>query len=224
MSTFEVEIKSLLGGKEKADDLRAKILNRGGKLKNKNSQLNHYFNFNSENSSLLKENLSSYIDESKRKIFGEMLESGKNISVRTREMDGRVIFVMKASLGEDTSSNGVKRVEFESDISLSLDELDKLLLDSGLTYQAKWSRQREEYEANDMNICIDKNAGYGYLAEFEKITDNEEKLDDIKSEILDFMKELEIEELLQDRLERMFKYYNENWQNYYGTDNVFNIE
>lgn len=224
MPTFEVEIKSLLGGEEKAGDLRTKILSKGGKLKGKNNQLNHYFNFSSENSSLLKQNLSKHIDESKRKIFEEMIESGKNISIRTREMDGRVIFVMKASLGDDTSSNGVKRVEFESDVSLSLDDLDRLLLDSGLTYQAKWSRQREEYEVNDINICVDKNAGYGYLAEFEKVTDDEGKLDDIKSEILDFMKELEVEELSQDRLERMFKYYNENWQNYYGTDNVFNIE
>ncbi len=224
MATFEIEIKSLLGGKEKADNLRSKILNKNGKLKSKNSQLNHYFNFSLSNSSLLKENLSKYIDETKREVFEEMINSGKNISVRTREMDGEVIFVMKASLGDDTSSNGVKRVEFESEIEMSLDQLDKILLDSGLTYQAKWSRQREEYEVNNINVCIDKNAGYGYLAEFEKMTDNEEKLDDIKSEILNFMKELEIEELAQDRLERMFKYYNENWQNYYGTDNVFNIE
>jgi hypothetical protein len=38
------------------------------------------------------------------------------------------------------------------------------------------------------------------------------------------MQELDLKELSQDRLERMFKFYNENWRDYYGTEKVFNIE
>jgi hypothetical protein len=37
--------------------------------------------------------------------------------------------------------------------------LDKKLLDSDFEYQAKWSREREEYRSkNGINITIDKNA------------------------------------------------------------------
>jgi hypothetical protein len=32
------------------------------------------------------------------------------------------------------------------------------------------------------------------------------------------------EELPQERLERMFTYYNTHWQDYYGTDKIFTIE
>jgi hypothetical protein len=38
------------------------------------------------------------------------------------------------------------------------------------------------------------------------------------------MAELGVEELLQDRLERMFAHYNEHWQEYYGTDRTFIIQ
>ena len=31
-------------------------------------------------------------------------------------------------------------------------------------------------------------------------------------------------ELDQDRLARMFEFYNSNWEDYYGTDNVFIVE
>lgn len=144
--------------------------------------------------------------------------------MRTRDADGKVILVMKASVGDDTSSNGVKRVEFEAVVKKSLGELDKILLDSGCTYQAKWSRQREEYESGDMHVCIDKNAGYGYLAEFEKVTQDENSLEEVKNDLLSKMASLGIAELAQDRLERMFAHYNAHWPEYYGTEKTFNIE
>ena len=37
------------------------------------------------------------------------------------------------------------------------------------TYQSKWSRERTEYQFSGVNVTIDRNAGYGYLAEFESI-------------------------------------------------------
>ncbi len=75
-----------------------------------------------------------------------------------------------------------------------------------------------------MNISIDKNAGYGYLAEFEKITTDESKLDAIKQELLAFMETVGASELKQDRLERMFAHYNAHWPEYYGTEKTFIIE
>jgi adenylate cyclase class IV len=222
--TYEIEIKSLLGSKESAEELK-RTLKEKGELQEigEHSQLNHYFNA-PDDLRKLETVISPHVSEEKKGQLKKILEDGANHSVRTRDADGKVIFVVKASVGDDTSANGVSRIEFESEVGMSLDELDALLLDAGLTYQAKWSRDREEFKLGDMNITIDKNAGYGYLAEFEKVVDDSRQAPDVEAEIRSFMKECSIDELPQDRLERMFAYYNANWGDYYGSDKIFNIE
>jgi len=222
---YEIEIKSLLGSKENADALIAKLQAKNGNslVPKKSKQLNHYFTY----TDLWKFHaaLLPHISEDKKEIFSKIVKEGKNFSIRTREInETKVILVIKASLDADSSSNGISRMEFECEMPLSLGELDKLLLDAGLEYQAKWSREREEYDTKDAIICIDKNAGYGYLAEFEKVVDDKAKTNDAKEELFTLMDDFGVEELKQDRLERMFDFYNKHWQDYYGTDKTFIIE
>ena len=83
--------------------------------------------------------------------------------------------VVKATVNNETSSNGTARIEWEVDLfPMTLDEIDTKLLMSGFEYQAKWSRARDSYKLNQNTIlCLDKNAGYGYLAEFERVIDDE---------------------------------------------------
>ena len=223
--SYEVEIKTLLGNEKNANDLKYNLKNKFPdiKLASKSKQLNHYFN-PPKDFSLLETNFAKYIPEDKKNTFTNILERGQKLSIRTRDADGKVILVIKASVGDDTSSNGVKRIEFESEMKMDLTKLDSLLIDSGCTYQAKWSREREEFVSGNLHVCLDKNAGYGYLAEFEKVTNDENTLESIRKELLDVMRVLGVEELKQDRLERMFDYYNKNWQNYYGTDKTFTIQ
>ncbi len=221
---YEIEIKSLLGSKENADALKDKIIAQGGVLvpEKTSKQLNHYFV--ADDYSKLVDVMAQYIPEDRKELFEKAIKEGKGTSVRTREANGKVIFVVKASLDDDSSSNGTSRIEFEEVVPLSLEELDNVLLSAGLSYQAKWSREREEYKMDDTNISIDKNAGYGYLAEFERVTEVESELEHVKQNLLDMMAEFNVAELAQDRLERMFDFYNNNWADYYGTDKVFNIE
>jgi len=223
--SYEVEIKSLLGSKDKAEMLKNSLKTNfpNTELISKEKQLNHYFN-TPDDISRLERQLEKYIAEDKKKAFKNILEHGQKMSIRTRDADGKVILVIKASVGDDTSSNGVKRIEFESLMPMRLAELDDLLLKSGCTYQAKWSREREEYGSGDMHVCIDKNAGYGYVAEFEKVTKDKDILEKVRNDLLLVMEKLGVEELKQDRLERMFSHYNANWEKYYGTENIFNIE
>lgn len=226
--TYEVEIKSLLESKENADKLisQLKSNNKDLKLVGEDKQLNHYFNV--PEGVDIKNNLSNLVSEDKKNSFEKIVQEGKKISVRTRESkkgsNTKVIFVIKASVGDDSSSNGVKRIELESEVNISLDKLDQILLDAGLTYQAKWSRERQEYSTNDINVCLDKNAGYGYLAEFEKVVSDEKELENTRQNLLKFMEEVGVQELAQDRLERMFAHYNKNWEQYYGTEKTFNIK
>jgi predicted adenylyl cyclase CyaB len=221
---YEIEIKSLLGSKEKAEALREAMckLDPGTSCTARNKQLNHYFV--GGDIAKLAENVSNLLSSSAREKLAAIVERGKELSVRTRDKDGQVLLVVKASVGDDTSANGVSRMEFEERVQVSLDELDKKVIEAGFSYQAKWSREREEYLYKGLNVCLDRNAGYGFLAEFEKVIEEEADIARAREEVKALMHELGVEELPQDRLERMFAHYNGNWQDYYGTDKIFTIE
>lgn len=270
---YEIELKSLLGSKEKADELKRRLRKLFPQLVAlpHHKQLNHYFKLTShafsekrviattanvahtndekkEFGAVLKA-ITPLLSEAKQVELSRILQNVEgDVSIRTREADGKVLFILKASIGDDTSANGVSRIEFECVIApiedgrdcgatnaahankeaaqrpRTLEGLDKILLDAGLSYQAKWSREREEYHDKHIHVTIDKNAGYGYLAEFEQILEDKEKSVEAKKELLELMDKLGVAELPQDRLERMFSHYNKHWEEYYGTDKVFVIE
>ncbi len=223
MAHFEIEIKSLLGEKEHADALKARMceLDPACACVSTNKQLNHYF----KNGDIKKlyEATKHLMTEETQKKFLMIAEKGTNFSIRSRQRNDEVLLVVKASVDEGSSANTVSRLEFEEPILLTLDELDTLVLQAGFEYEAKWSREREEYTYKGANVCIDKNAGYGYLAEFEKIVPHDGAIDTIRGELDVLMAEVGAVELPQDRLERMFAHYNEHWPEYYGTDKTFII-
>lgn len=224
MPSYEIEIKSLIGDKTKADELVAKMQksDSGFKSLGSHKQLNHYFI--SGNLKNLFRSTKKIIEPEKVDTFARMSEYARDYSVRTRLADINVILVIKASVDDTTSSNGTARMEFEAKVKLTLAELDKIILDSGFIYQAKWSRERQDFKYKNFNVSIDKNAGYGYLAEFESVIADAEQADSVKSQIRQIMEELGAEELSQARLARMFDFYNKNWQDYYGTEKTFTIE
>ena len=115
------------------------------RLTKKGSQLNHYFIVGDKVK--LAHAMAHLFSPEQQENLNTILLKGKNHSVRTRQTDDKLLFVVKASVGDDgTSSNGVSRMEFEEAIqNMTLDELDRILLDAGFEYQAKWSREREEY-------------------------------------------------------------------------------
>lgn len=222
---YEVEIKTLIWSKENAENFLENLENAVEKLEKKgeNAQLNHYF------TSWDFEKLLGNLEE---KINPERLESLRNItnisgkhSVRTRFVDGNSILVVKLSVDATSSSNGIQRMEWEEVFQgMNIDDLDAILLGSGFEYQAKWSRERVEYTFDNITVCIDKNAGYGYLAEFEMVIANPDETQMAEENIRGIMARVGVEELDQDRLARMFEYYNQNWREYYGTEKTFIID
>ncbi len=224
MNVYEVEVKSLLGEAERAEELKRKLHLADPNVKHLSShkQLNHYF-IGGDLTKLAK-SFAGVLSAENHEKLEDIISKGSDFSVRTRLADGTLLFVVKASVDEGTSANSVSRMEFEAKIAdTELKELDHLLETAGFAYQAKWSREREEYLCRGINVCLDKNAGYGHLAEFEKIVKSEDAVPLAREEIRDFMRELEIEELKQDRLERMFEHYNRHWRDYYGTEKVFTV-
>jgi len=223
MERCEVELKSLLGSREAADALRARMhtvdpahMRIGGSV-----QLNHYFM--GGNVRALYESVRDTLTDHERERLSSIAHEGRNVSVRTRRADETVLLVLKASVDDTTSENGIARLEFEAETGDSLSELDRRVQSAGYTYQAKWSREREEYVLRESTLTIDKNAGYGYLAELERIVEDPADAPRAQHELRALMAELGLEELSQDRLERMFSYYNTHWPEYYGTEKTFTI-
>ncbi|HVW82802.1 MAG TPA: CYTH domain-containing protein [Candidatus Paceibacterota bacterium] len=225
--SYEVEVKTLLGSKEAADALLARMRALDPELAPPatSKQLNHYFEGGDPKALVTNLTARHAIDAEHAARMQTMAERGDKLSVRTRETEGGVRFVMKASVGSDSSANGVMRMEVDLPIpDATLDSLDKEVERAGYRYQAKWSRERQEYQLGDVAVCLDKNAGYGYLAEFERVVEEEGAVSAARAKLKLLMEELGVEELPQDRLERMFSYYNAHWSEYYGTDKIFTIE
>lgn len=223
--SYEVEIKCLLdGGEETARMLREQMRNLDPDCKHlgKESQLNHYFI--EGNPQYFFEQVRKCLRESDAVQLRSLISRARDYSLRTRKTDTELLLVLKASVDDTTSANGTARIEFEATLpSFTLEELDTLLLNSGFQYQSKWSRVREKYCFLGMNVSIDKNAGYGYIAEFEVVEDDKKKVESTKARIRETIGRLGLKELPQERLERMFAYYNAHWPQYYGTEKTFSI-
>lgn len=227
MHTFEVEVKVLLGKKYNADQLVLALRGRdpGCALMKTSSQLNHYFN-EAGDFVKLQELLQPLVSKEQRKTLSQVLLVGKKHSLRTRDADGIVILVVKADKQAAADSmHGTMRYEWEAVIQeMTIDQLDELIRSCGFEFLSKWSRERQEYRYKEMNVCIDKNAGYGYLAEFEKVVQGEEHTDAAKAVITEELVDLGLAEVSPQRLGRMFAYYNAHWPEYYRTEKTFIVE
>jgi len=219
----EIEIKSLLGERAVADGLRAKLVERGAVLSETSAQLNHYFT--GEALPVLVERAQTILNPSDAASLTDIAGRARKASVRTRLLNQTVLLIVKASLDDTTSANGITRLEFEAETpTLSLEQLDVLVIQAGYSAQAKWSRKRESYQIGDITVSLDENAGYGFLAEFEILAEDESDATAQTAGLRTLMAELGAVELAQDRLERMFAHYNAHWRDYYGTQNTFTIE
>lgn len=238
MHTYEVEIKVLLGPVSEADTFRTRLatFDPNTKLVGTESQKNHYFM--SGSAAALPAVFGGFLSAEQMTRLQDIAARAKNASVRTRYTNGVGILVVKATVDDTTSQNGTARIEFEAtflpdtfgiashDESALIQYLDELVLSAGFAYQAKWSRARETFALSDgiTTVCLDKNAGYGYVVEFERVVDSADATETAKANLRSIITSLGYQELAQDRLERMFAHYNTAWAEYYGTDKTFSLE
>jgi adenylate cyclase class IV len=220
-ANIEVEIKSLLTSREQVDSVlsRMKRLDPATHLIAQEGQLNHYFCSGSP------EGLQKLLKGLGKTAEASQLADCQSFSLRSRSVDGACLVVVKAKLDATSAIHGLARVEYSFEMpGMTIEQVDGLILSHGFEYQAKWSRQRQEYRCAGANVCMDKNAGYGYLVEVEILAESTEAVDPTKAQIYALMEKLGLTELPQARLDRMFDYYNAHWREYYGTDKVFVVE
>lgn len=221
---YEIEIKALLGSQSASDALMNQVAERdpGLKLISEQRQLNHYFN-GGELSKLVK-TVQRYLSQEQIIAINNISTSATHINVRTRQKNDTVLLIVKGSLDNTSAAHSHQRMEFEAEIGLTIDELDDLVLSSGWRLEAKWQAKRKIYKALGLTIDLMFSPGYGYVVEFEKVVLNESDRTAAHDQVMAVMESLGIQELANDRLERMFAYYNDHWPEYYGTDKIFTIE
>ena len=223
---YEIEIKSWLGSPERAARLQSDLidLDPESTVIERSLQLNHYFV--QGDLSQLAILVKPLLTKKNQTLLAKIVSTGRHPSVRTRQLNSRVLLVIKATVDQTTSSNGISRWEFEAPLPLSLDQLDHLVLSAQYVYQAKWSRRRQAFKLTKwpVVVAIDQNAGYGFLAELEIQVSSQTRISGAKNTIHQLMGRLQLAELSQERLARMFDHYNRHWPEYYGTDKTFVVE
>lgn len=223
---FEVEVKTLLGSREAAKAFVAKLQDSDGSLKEsaRSNQLNHYFDSNGDREKVATA-VSPFLNANDLVAFRQILGQAKSFALRTRDADGNVLLVIKAAKGDGDDQHALERLEGEyATTAPDIDTLDEAIRSAGYDFLSKWSRERVEYGYKDYTVCIDKNAGYGYIAELEKVVPSSEEAETAREEILAELATLGAEELSQERVGRMFAYYNEHWPEYYRTDKTFTVD
>ncbi|MSU76047.1 CYTH domain-containing protein [Patescibacteria group bacterium] len=223
---FEVEVKTLLGSREAAEEfvVKLKLNDSNLKLSGQSNQLNHYFD-EAGDTEKLPDAIGGFLSDGDLAAFKEIIDQSKSFALRTRDADGTILLVIKAAKGEGDNQHALERLEGEYETTASdIDTIDKAIQSAGYDFLSKWSRNRIEYSYKGFNVTIDKNAGYGYVAEIEKVVPDSTQAEQARDEILAELKTLEVEELSQERVGRMFEHYNEHWPEYYQTEKTFTVE
>lgn len=220
---YEIEVKALLGSQEKVDAL-LDALQKSDKhfvQFDAQKQLNHYFKGGSIQKIIAQ--LGTFFSSQQRRILEAIATDATSFSVRTREKNDITFLVVKGALDSASADHSHRRIEFEEQIDLPIEELDALLLKAGFELEAKWSADRRMFRYRDLTVDVMFSPGYGYVVEFEKVIDDESAIESTRENVLHTMAGFGIEELDPDRLERMFAYYNAHWPEYYGTNKVFTV-
>lgn len=221
---YEIEIKTLLGSKQASDNLLKAVRSRDPKttLVSEQHQLNHYFR--GGDLAQLASSAAHHLSESQRATLSEINEKATHINVRTRQKNDTVLLIVKGSLDATSAVHSHHRMEFEAPVTLSINELDELILNSGWQLEAKWQADRKIYDTLGLTLDLYFTPGYGYMAEFERVVSDNNDRQAAHQQLVDVMESLGVQELPNDRLERMFAYYNQHWPEYYGTKKVFTVE
>jgi len=217
---MEVEVKALIEDQDMVPEIRRKISDLGGKYVDSQTQKNFYYHRPDKDSLLKLSQRFQQVNE-----ISDVLEKAQSISLRLRKIDdNECLLVAKIALDEDGAANGVSRIEVEKNLEFeSIEELDEIFQDLGLSVQSKWSRKRDTYKLRGATVTIDYNAGYGYVCEVEKVVSADLDQEKIENELRTILHDLGLEEIDGERLNRMFHHYNQNWEDYYGSERVFRI-
>lgn len=233
---IELECKALVPS-DKVEGIKSQLVEIGKGCKY-NRQTNHYFEGNRSGLVRLAVLVSPYISKENFERIRYFASTDLPFSVRTRvdDVTGYELVIKHGT----NAHNGMNREElsmtfmpYELDnpqlpcwstcySDIHSERLDTLVLCAGFDYLSKWSRERYLVETEEFNYCLDKNSGYGWLLEVEKLIDGVDPDNEVVRGLLNSLTEevgrLGLVPLDPPLLEKMFEYYNKNWIRFYGKD------
>lgn len=221
---YEIEIKALLGSQEATDNILEKVrkLDPNCTVTSEQKQRNHYFK--DGDLAALVTAFRSMLTPDQVATLTEISKRATSINVRSRQKNDEVLLIVKGSLDATSAVHSHQRMEFEAPLAITIEQLDEMILSTGWRLEAKWQAERTIYTALGLTLDVFFTPGYGYMIEFEKVITDDTDRETAHQQVVDVMHQLGVSELPNDRLERMFAYYNEHWPEYYGTRNIFTIE
>ena len=215
---YEVEIKCFVDTHADVAALveRMKQLDTACVHKARNELRNHYFNC--DDPKQLTGVGKRVLSELPARQLAELIEQSATISVRTRRKNRQVFLIAKGVAAGGDAIHGSNRMEFESEVDMSITELDNLLVGAGLEVLAKWSGYKDVYALSGSTIEIQFSAGYGYMVEIEQVVDTERQVAEAEANIRELAKQLGLKEVDSELIGKMYHYYNDHWAEYYETD------
>jgi len=157
--------------------------------------------------------------------YEELLEFfNQNAEFVKEDFQETFYFDENSNLRIQRNSNGAKlwhksgnvHDEFMEEIEIhtkreDFENMEKFLNKLGHSVKIKWLRNRNQFNWQEIKVCLDFTKGYGYILELEKMSseDNKEK---VLKELKQKLAELNIEETPKEIFNQKYNYYKEHWR------------
>jgi predicted adenylyl cyclase CyaB len=131
---------------------------------------------------------------------------GKN-DFRIKKDEKKATIVLKKGVLHDE-----KREELEVNVPKEdFEKLEQLFLVLGHVVDIQWKRKRHNFLWDGINVSVDHTLGYGYILELEKMSDEENKEENLLF-LKEKLQELNVKLTQRDVFEKKFSDYKENWK------------
>jgi adenylate cyclase class IV len=152
----------------------------------------------------------------------KLVKHSVEIMVKCRSIDDTNYFSVKGAAAGQDAVHAANRMEFEAGLSMSLEEINQVIVDAGIKLVSKWSSRRDFYSLGQgLKADIEFVAGYGHKAELEVVIQDGESVDDAMATIDELADKLDLYYASDELMGRMYAYYNQHWEEFFNTDNVF---
>lgn len=159
------------------------------------------------------------------KELEQVVKKSDNLSIRCRSIDDTQYLVVKGSKAGDDPVHAADRLEFEVVIDKDLEEINKVILGTGVKLVSKFWSERDFYDLDgNMKADVEFCSGYGHKAELELVINDGESVDQAIAELDQLADELGLYYASDELMGKMYQYYCDHWEDFWGTDKVFSDE
>lgn len=156
------------------------------------------------------EELLEFFNNNSEKVkedYQETFYFDSNQDLRTQKSNSHAKIWLKKGKIHDEFREEIE-VKFSKD---DFEKANKIFEAIGLNIKIKFYRLRNQFDWNNIKVCLDCTKGYGYIIELEKLTTNQEK-ERILEELKQKLNQLNIPLTPKQDFEDKFEFYKNNWK------------